>query len=67
MGVWWTTPRPGRFTLENDPVSIVQQAGWVAGPARNISSPPVFHPQTVQSAASRYTDGAIPAHPAGVW
>jgi hypothetical protein len=26
-GGWWT-PRPGRFTPGNDPVPIVQEAGW---------------------------------------
>ena len=28
----WSKPRPGRFTPGNDPVSIVQKAGWASGP-----------------------------------
>jgi hypothetical protein len=28
----WSTPRPGRFTPGNDPVPIVQEAGWAPGP-----------------------------------
>jgi hypothetical protein len=28
----WSTPCPGRFTRGNDPVSIVQEAGWASGP-----------------------------------
>ena len=31
-GVGWLTPRPGRFTRGNDPVSIVQGAGWAPVP-----------------------------------
>jgi hypothetical protein len=32
-GSRWSTPRPGPFTLEKDPVPIVWEAGWVPGPA----------------------------------
>jgi hypothetical protein len=28
----WSAPRPGRFTPGNDPVPIVQEAGWAPGP-----------------------------------
>jgi hypothetical protein len=28
----WSKPRPGRFTPGNDPVPIVQKAGWAPGP-----------------------------------
>jgi hypothetical protein len=28
----WLTPRPGRFISGNDPVPIVQEAGWAPGP-----------------------------------
>jgi len=28
----WSTPRPGRFTPEKDPVPIVQEAWWAPGP-----------------------------------
>ena len=27
----WLTPRPRSYTLGNDPVPIVQEAGWAAG------------------------------------
>ena len=30
----WSTLRPGRFTSGNDPVPIVQEAGWATGPVR---------------------------------
>ena len=33
-----------------------------SGPVRKISPPPGFDPRTVEPVASRYTDGAIPAH-----
>jgi hypothetical protein len=39
--VGWSTPLPGRFTPGNDPVRIVQEAGWAPGPvwtaAENLS------------------------------
>jgi hypothetical protein len=28
----WSTPRPGRFTPRKYPVSILEEAGWAAGP-----------------------------------
>jgi len=31
-GVEWPTPSPGRFAPGKDPVSITQEAGWIAGP-----------------------------------
>jgi len=65
MGVRWSTPRLGRFTLGKDAVPIEQEAegtegrsGWV----RTISPSSGFDPQTVRPVASRYTDYAIPAH-----
>ena len=33
-----------------------------SGPVQKISTPPGFHPRTIQPVASRYTDCAIPAH-----
>jgi len=30
-GCGWSTPRPGRFTPGNDPLPIVQEAGWAPG------------------------------------
>jgi hypothetical protein len=32
----WSTPRPGRFTPGNDPVPIVQEAGWAPGPVWTV-------------------------------
>ena len=65
MGGGWSAPRPGRSTPGNDPVPIVQSAGWDPGPvwtgAENLATPPGFDPRTVQPVASRYTDWAIPA------
>ena len=57
----WSTPRPGRFTPEKDPVTTVLEAGWAPPPGRSgrvrkISLPPEFDPRTVQPVASRYTD-----------
>ena len=31
-GGGWSTPQPGRFTHEKDPVTIVQEAGWAPRP-----------------------------------
>jgi hypothetical protein len=55
----WSTPRPGRFTPGNDPVPIVQEAGWAPQgrfrQVRKISPPPPgFDPRTVKPVASRY-------------
>jgi len=40
----WLTPRPGRFTAENDPV---QEAGWAPGPVwtvfKTIMNPELPH------------------------
>ena len=33
-----------------------------SGRVQKISPPPAFDPRTAQPVASRYTDGAIPAH-----
>jgi hypothetical protein len=52
------TSRP-LSTIGKDPVPIVQEAGWAAGPvwtgAENLA-PPRFDPRTVQLVANRYTD-----------
>ena len=49
-----------------DPVTIVQEAGWAAGPVQTSAEksrpPPGFDLRTVQLVVSRYTDRAIPAH-----
>jgi hypothetical protein len=52
-------PLPSLFTPGKDPVPIVQEAGWAAGPvwtgAENLA-PPEFDLRTVQPVASHYTD-----------
>ena len=35
----WSTPHPGRFTPGQDPVPIVQYAGWVPGPVWTVAPP----------------------------
>jgi hypothetical protein len=49
-------PRPGCFTPGNDPVPIVQEAGWVPGSvwtgAENLALTG-FDPRTVEPVASR--------------
>jgi len=50
------TPRPGRFTPVNDPVSFVLEAGRAPGPVWTGAE----NPRTVPSVASSYTDWAIP-------
>ena len=60
----WSALRAGRFTPVQDPISIVQEAGWAPEPvwigAENLA-PPGFDPRIFQPVASRYTDYAIPA------
>jgi hypothetical protein len=52
------------FTLGEDPVPIVQEAGRASEPvwicAENLA-PSGFDPRTFQPVASRYADWAIPA------
>ena len=63
----WSTPRPGRFTPEKDPVPTAEEAAWAPGPVRtgaeNLAPPPPqgFDPRIVQPLVSRYTDCATPA------
>ena len=51
---------PAALTPGNDPVLIVQEAGWDPGPvwtgAESLASPPGFDPRTIQPVAIRYTD-----------
>jgi hypothetical protein len=57
------TPRP-LYPREREPVLLVQVAEW-AGPDGCGKSRPLlagFDPQTVQLAASRYSDYAMPSH-----
>jgi hypothetical protein len=55
---------PAASTPGEDPVPIVQEAGWAPEPvwigADNLA-PTGFDPRTFQPVASRYTDYAIPA------
>ena len=67
-GGGWLTPRPGRFTPGNDPVSIVQEAGWVpraglngCGKSRHQRDS-IPEPST-QRVGSRYTDYTTPPPP----
>jgi hypothetical protein len=59
---WWSAPRPDRFTPGNDPVHIVEEAGWAPGPVwkgvekRKSLVRPGFKPRTVQPVASRYAE-----------
>jgi len=59
-GGGWSEPGPGSFTPENDPVPVVQEAGWAPGPvwigAENLAPPPGFDPRTVQPVASHYNE-----------
>jgi hypothetical protein len=47
-GGGWSTPHPGRFTPGNDPVPIVQEAGWAPGPvwtgAENVALTGILSP-----------------------
>jgi len=56
---------PGCCIAGKGPVPFVQEAGWAPNPvwavAENIA-PYGFETQTVQPAASPYTEYAIPAH-----
>jgi len=33
-GDGWSAPRSDRFTYGNDPVPVIQEAGWEPGPGR---------------------------------
>jgi len=55
----WSRPRLGRFTHGDDPVSIVQEAGWAPGQvwtgAENLVKQG-FNSRTFQAVVSRYSD-----------
>lgn len=58
----WSTPHSDRFTPENDPLSIVYEAGWAqgrSGKVRENSHHLRFDPMTVQPVSSRYIGRAI--------
>ena len=55
----WSASRPGCFHPRENPVPIVQEAGWAPEPvwigAENLA-PPGFDPRTFQPVVIRYTD-----------
>jgi hypothetical protein len=61
MGVGGQRQAPATFIPGNDPVPIVQKAGWAPGPvwtgAENLASLE-FDPRTVQPVGSHYTNYA---------
>ena len=65
-GGGWSTPCPGRFTPGKESrhplYRRVGEAQGRSGRVRKISPPPGSDSRTVQPAANRYTDYAIPAH-----
>ena len=61
--VWWSTPRPCRFTPGKETQYTYTGVGGPQGRSvRKISSPPEFDPQAFQPLASRYTKCAILTH-----
>ena len=53
-----STPRPGRFTPEKDPVPIVEEAGWAPGPlwtgAENLARTGIRSPDRPARSESLY-------------
>jgi len=45
-GGGWSTPRPGRFTPGEDPVPIVQEAGWAPRGTKSEAEQPRLEPGT---------------------
>jgi hypothetical protein len=56
----WSTPHPGRFTPGKETrYPLYRRLGVPQGRSGlllKISTPPGFHPRTIQPVASRYTD-----------
>jgi hypothetical protein len=54
----WSTPSPGRFTPVEDPVPIVQEAGWAPGPvwtcAKNLAPTWIRSPDRPARSQSLY-------------
>jgi len=52
----WSTPRPDRFAPGNDPVPLVQEAGWAPRPAwrsaKNVASTGIRHPDRIARSES---------------
>ena len=60
---WVVSTTPWPIYPRNEPVPIVQEAGWAPGSVWTvvkISLQPGFDPQTVHPVASRYTDCTKP-------
>ena len=57
-GGGWSAPRPGRFTPGNDPVPIVQEAGFAPEPfctgAENLASTGIRSPDRTARSESPY-------------
>jgi hypothetical protein len=57
-GGGWSTPRSGRFTPGNDPVPIVQEAGWAPRPvwtgAENLAPTGIRSPDRPARSESLY-------------
>jgi hypothetical protein len=55
----WSSPRLGRFTPGEDPITIIREAGWAPEPIwtdeENLALSG-FDPRTIQPVVSRYTD-----------
>ena len=55
---WWSTPSLCRFTPRNDPVPIVQEAGWASGPVwtsvENLASTGIRSPERLARSESLY-------------
>jgi hypothetical protein len=67
---WVVAATPWQLYLrQGDPVPIVWEAGWAAGPVwtcEEILPPPWFDPRIFQPIASRYTDSyPVPAMASG--
>jgi hypothetical protein len=61
-GGGWLTPRLGRFTPGEDPVTIVHEAGlapWPVWTVRKVSPLPGFDTRTVQLVARRYIEYTV--------
>ena len=60
-GCGWSMPRSDHFTPGEDPILIVQKAGW-SGPVWKILPLPGFNPKSIHPVASHCTDYTILSH-----
>ena len=66
MGVGFQRHAPAALPPGKTEYLLYRRLGGIQGRSGRVwkkSNPPGFDPRTVQPAASRYTDLAIPAHP----